>query len=152
MANTFSQIHIHIVLAVADRDRVISKKIKEKVEKYITGIISGCNQKPLAVNCMPDHTHILVGLRPSCRISDLVRDIKHSGSTFINQNRLVAGRFRWQEGYGVFSCSKASVKNVINYILTQEEHHKINSFREEYLRLLAREEVDYDPRYLFDWL
>jgi REP element-mobilizing transposase RayT len=151
MPNTYSQIHIQIVLAVANREYAIRKSTREQIEKYITGIISSMGQKPLAISCMPDHTHIFFGLRPSCCISDLVREVKKASTKYINDNRLVMGRFAWQEGFGAFSYSRSEADNVIDYIKNQEEHHQKDSFQKEYMRILRKSDVDYDPRYLFSF-
>ena len=120
MANTYSQIYIHIVFSVKGRQNLILKSFREELHKYITGIVQNRDQKMLAVYCMPDHTHILIGLRPSISISDLVRDIKAGSSKFINDKKMVRGKFNWQEGFGVFSYSRSQVNNVIRYILKQE--------------------------------
>jgi len=101
---------------------------------------------------MPDHTHILIGLRPSISISDLVRDIKAGSSKFINDKKMVRGKFNWQEGFGVFSYSRSQVDNVIRYILKQEEHHKKKTFKEEYIDLLKKFEIEYEEKYLFEWI
>lgn len=98
---------------------------------------------------MPDHVHLLIGLRPSQSISDLMQDIKGSSSEWINNNKLVKGKFEWQAGYGAFSYSKSDLKNVIEYIKNQEEHHSKKTFREEYIEFLDKFEVAYDERYIF---
>jgi len=152
MANTYSQIYIHIVFSVKGRQNLILKSFREELHKYITGIVQNRDQKMLAVYCMPDHTHILIGLRPSISISDLVRDIKAGSSKFINDKKMVRGKFNWQEGFGVFSYSRSQVNNVIRYILKQEEHHKKKTFKEEYIDLLKKFEIEYDEKYLFEWI
>lgn len=101
---------------------------------------------------MPDHTHILIGLKPTICISDLVRDIKAGSSKFINDKRLIKWKFNWQEGFGVFSYSRSQIETVIKYILNQEKHHKKKTFREEYLEFLKKFEIEYDEKYLFDWI
>lgn len=101
---------------------------------------------------MPDHTHILIGLKPSISISDLVRDIKTASSSFINDKKWVKGKFRWQEGFGVFSYSRSQIDSVVKYIQGQEEHHKRKSFKEEYIEFLEKFEIEYDNRYLFEWI
>jgi len=103
MPGTFSQLYVQLVFAVKGRDNVIQKGWKDELHKYIGGIIRGKDQKPIIVNGMPDHIHAFVGLRPSMAISDLVRDIKNNSSNFINDSKLVKGKFSWQEGYGAFS-------------------------------------------------
>ncbi len=109
MANTYSQIHIQLVFAVKHREYLITEVIRERVEKYISGIVNKQGQKLLAIYCMPDHTHLLIGLEPLQALSDLVREIKSDSSRFINQEKLTAHSFAWQQGYGAFSCSKSKV-------------------------------------------
>ena len=152
MANTYSQIYIQIVFAVKGRQCLISKNNRDELHKYITGIVSNRDQKLLAVFAMPDHVHILVGLKPAISISDLVRDIKAGSSGFINENKWVNEKFNWQEGFGCFSYSRSHLDNVIQYILNQEEHHCKKTFKEEYLDFLEKFEIEYDEKYLFDWV
>ncbi len=152
MAGTYSQIYIQIVFSVKGRDNLISKKWKEDVNRYISGIIKNKGHKSIIVNGMPDHIHAFVGLKPSAAVSDLARDIKNNSSKFINDNKLVRGKFSWQEGYGAFSYSHSHIERVFNYIKNQQEHHKKRSFREEYLELLKKFEIEYDQKYLFDWI
>ena len=149
MANTYTQIHIQAVFAVQNRNCVIRKIWKEELYKYITGIIQNHSHKVLAINGMPDHLHILFGMRPTQSLSDLLQDIKGSSSKWINQKGFVEGKFTWQEGYGAFSYSKSNLKTVINYIENQEQHHKKRTFIEEYLDLLSEFEMEYDERYVF---
>ena len=130
MANTYTQIYIHIVFAVQGRYNLIPKTIREELHKYITGIVQNRNQKMLAILCMPDHTHILVGMKPDISVSDLTRDIKAISSKFINDNRLLKGKFNWQVGFGAFSYSKSQIDSVVKYILNQEQHHKRKTFRD----------------------
>jgi REP element-mobilizing transposase RayT len=152
MAGTYSQVYIQIVFAVKGRENLIGRDWKDDLHKYMAGIIKAKEQKPIIVNGMPDHVHVFVGLRPSMAISDLVRDIKNNSSNFINEGKLVKGKFSWQEGYGAFSYAHSQIENVYNYILNQEEHHKKKSFKEEYLDFLKKFDVDYNEKYLFDWI
>lgn len=152
MANTYTQIYIQIVFAVKGRQNLISKENREELHKFITGIVSNRNQKLFAVFAMPDHVHILVSMSPVISISDLVRDIKAGSSKFINEKRWMNGKFNWQEGYGAFSYSKSSVDSVVKYILNQEEHHKTKTFQEEYFDFLQKFEIEYDPKYVFEWI
>jgi REP element-mobilizing transposase RayT len=149
MANTYSQIYIQVVFAVEARQCLIRPEFKEEVHKYITGIISERDQKLLAVHCMPDHTHLLIGLRPSMALSDLVRDIKNASSNLINRKRWVRGRFSWQEGFGAFSYGHSQISTVIRYIHNQPKHHVRRTFREEYVRFLKKFEIDHDERFIF---
>jgi putative transposase len=106
----------------------------------------------LAINSMPDHTHIFIGYQPSQPLPDLLRDIKANSSKFINENNWLRGKFRWQIGYGAFSYGHSQIDDVIKYINSQEEHHKKASFKDEYTKLLQKFDVEYDPRYLFEWI
>ncbi len=152
MANTYSQLYIQIVFAVKGRQNLIAEKNREELHKYITGIVQKRKNKMLSVFCMPDHTHLLVGLNPANSIADLVRDIKAGSSNFINDKKWIAGKFNWQEGYGAFSYSRSHLDSVIKYILNQEQHHKKLSFKEEYISFLKKFEIDYDEKYLFEWI
>jgi REP element-mobilizing transposase RayT len=149
MANTYSQIHIQVVFAAEGRQSLIRRENKEELQKYLTGIVTGRQQKLLAVHCMPDHTHILVGLRPSMALSDLVHDVKIASANFVNQKKWMAGRFSWQEGFGAFSYGHSQLSRVIQYIRNQEQHHAKLTFREEYVRFLERYEIEHDERYIF---
>lgn len=152
MPNTYTQIHVQIIFAVKGRQNLIPKNRREDLQKYITGIVNKRRQKLLSIFCMPDHTHILVGMKSDVSVADLTRDIKAGSSKFINDNRWVKGKFSWQEGYGAFSYSRSHVESVIKYILNQEEHHKVKSFKEEYLEFLRKFEIQYDEKYLFEWI
>jgi len=145
-------LYVQIVIAVYMRDNALSDRSRPKVIEYIGGIVGGMKHKPLIVNGAKDHMHILLGLNPSVSISDTVAGIKKSSTIFINQNRLVMGQFRWQEGYGAFSYSRSELDNVYKYIQNQDKHHARRSFREEYLGLLDKNQADYDPRFLFEFL
>jgi len=149
MANTYAQIYIHVVFAVQGRQNLIHPQHKDELQKYMTGIITRNKQKLIAINNMPDHFHILIGLNPSMALSDLVGDIKAGSSGFINEQRWVRGRFAWQEGFGAFSYSHSQLTSVIRYIQNQEKHHVRRSFQAEYLDLLKKFNVPYDERYLF---
>ena len=149
MANTYSQIYIQVVFAVQDRQNLIGPERKEELQKYITGIVTRQGQKLIAIHCMPDHTHILIGLKPNIALSDLVGDIKTGSTNHINENRWVAGRFAWQEGFGAFSYSHSALSGVIQYIRDQVKHHTRKTFRQEYVQFLEKFAVPYNERYLF---
>ena len=133
MADTYTQLYIHIVFAVKGRQRLIPKQHKEKLHQYITGIISNKKQTVIRINSMPDHIHILIGLTPNIALSDLVRDIKANSSKYINKKGWCIGRFEWQAGFAAFSYSESQLDTVVNYIKNQEAHHARVTFREEYL-------------------
>jgi REP-associated tyrosine transposase len=152
MANTFTQIYIQLVFAVNGRQSLISPSFKETLYKYIGGTMRNTEHKLIAINGMPDHVHILVGLKPNVAISDLVKDIKVASSRFINDKKLVRGRFSWQEGFGAFSYSQSHLSKVATYIANQERHHARRSFRDEYLSMLKSFQIEHDERYLFKWI
>ena len=151
MANTYTQIYIHVIFAVKGRENLISKNWKVELYKYITGIVRENEQKLYIINGMPDHIHILLSLTPSINISDLVRDIKSGSSGWINKRNFVKGKFNWQAGFGAFSYSQSQLPRVINYIKNQEEHHRIKTFQEEYKKILDEFEVEHEDKYLFDY-
>ena len=149
MANTYTQIYLHVVFAVSGRACVIQAKRKEELHKYITGIVTRRNQKLIAINCMPDHAHILLGLKPDAAPSDLIGRIKTGSTNHINEQRWIGCRFSWQEGFGAFSVSHSHLGAVIDYIRNQENHHRRKSFHDEYVEFLERHHVAYDDRYVF---
>ncbi|MBX3265868.1 MAG: IS200/IS605 family transposase [Acidobacteria bacterium] len=152
MANTYSQIYIQIVFAVSGRENLIAKEWKAELYKYITGIVTNHGQKLLAINGVADHVHILLNIKPNIALSDLVRDIKANSSRWINERKLVRGKFQWQEGFGAFSYSISQLDDVIDYIRRQESHHEERTFKQEYLAYLDRFRVDFDDRFVFDWI
>ncbi|NHB69073.1 IS200/IS605 family transposase [Perlabentimonas gracilis] len=149
MANTYTQLHIQAVFTVQNRECIIQPSWKDELYKYITGIVQNNKHKLLTINGMPDHIHILFGFRPTQSLSDLIQDIKGDSSKWINEKGFVRVKFSWQEGYGAFSYSKSELHRIINYIESQEAHHKKETFIEEYLDFLKEFEVDFDDRYIF---
>ena len=149
MANTYTQIYIQVVFAVAGREALIRREHKEELCKYITGVVRNKEQKLIAINGMPDHLHVLVGLEPGLALSDLVRDVKANSSRFINESGWFIGRFSWQEGFGAFSYGRSQLSTVIRYIEDQERHHAKRSFKDEYLTLLRKFDIAFDEKYVF---
>jgi len=152
MAGTYSQIYIQVVFAVRGRENLIGKAWKDELHKYIAGIIKEKDQKSIIVNGMPDHIHAFIGLRPSMAISDLVREMKNNSTNFINEKKFLKQKFSWQEGYGAFSYAHSQLDKVYQYILKQEEHHSKKTFKQEYLELLNKFQVEYNEKYLFEWI
>jgi REP-associated tyrosine transposase len=134
---------------VQGRPKVIPEQNKEELHKYMTGIVRERDQKLLAVHCRPDHTHLLIGLRPSIALCDLAREVKNGSTHFINRSGWVMGRFCWQEGFGAFSYGHSQLKGIMDYIRDPERHHARSSFRDEYLRFLKRFELEHDEKYIF---
>ena len=152
MANTYYQCYVHLVFTVKNWDCIIYESNREKIQKYICGVVSQDKCKVISIYCNPDHTHILVGFRPSISVSDLVRDIKSVSSKFINEQKLMRCHFSWQDGYGAFTCSHSHITSVSDYILKQPEHHKKQTFKDEYLNFLKKYEIEHDEQYLFEWI
>ncbi len=151
LPGSFTQIYIQIVIVVKGRRNQISPEWEEKLHKYITSIIQNKGQKLLAINGMPDHLHMLIGMSPNCILSDLIREIKKSSNTYVNSRQLCKGEFAWQSGYGAFSYAHSSLDNVIGYINRQKEYHAKKSTKQEYLELLKEFEVEFDEQFLFEW-
>jgi len=150
LANTYTQIYIHVVFAVQERACLIRSEWREELFKYIAGILKNQGINLIAIGGVEDHIHILFGLIPKIALSDLVRDIKANSSKFINEKGFVRGKFYWQEGFGAFSYSRSQIDAVAKYVLNQEKHHADKSFRDEYIALLDRFDVEYDDQYLFN--
>lgn len=152
MADTFTQIYIQIVFAVRNREALIQPEWEEKLFKYITGIVQKKDQKMLAINGTKDHIHFFIGMKPTCCLSDLVREVKKSSISFIKENKYIKSAFYWQEGFGAFSYSHSQLSKVIQYINNQKQHHQTKTFKDEYLALLKAFHVEFKNEYLFDWL
>lgn len=152
MPNTYSQIYIQIVFAVKGRNSLIHQSWEENLYRYISGIVQNKEQKMLAINGMPNHIHFLLGMKPTCCLSDLIREVKKSSNEYIKENSFTKFNFSWQEGYGAFSYSQSHLDKVIDYIMKQKQHHTTKSFKEELIGLLKAFKITYDEKYLFDWL
>lgn len=150
MANTYHQIYIQTVFAVKYREAVIADAWKHDLFGVIGNLINETGCKTLIVNGVYDHVHCFIGLKPTVAVSELMKTVKAKSSKHINDHRLVSSRFEWQEGYGAFSYGQSQIQAVYQYVKNQEEHHKKQTFREEYLNFLKKFNVPYDERYLFE--
>lgn len=103
----------------------------------------------MIVNGMPNHIHLLIGTKPDCNLSDLIRDIKANSSKWVNEKRLIKGKFEWQRGFGAFTVGASQLPRIVNYIKNQEEHHKGKTFKEEYVAFLRAYDVDFKNEYIF---
>lgn len=148
MANTYTQIYIHVVFAVKHRSGIILPSWKERLYQYISGIVRTEKQKALCINGMADHIHILLSLNGSCSLSDLVRIVKTNSTKWINESGFIKTKFEWQTGYGAFSVSPKNLEMVKNYIQSQEQQHRKQSFREEYVEFLTSAGIEFEERYL----
>ncbi|WP_018344735.1 IS200/IS605 family transposase [Cytophaga aurantiaca] len=149
MPNTFSQIYIQVVFAVKGRECQVQHSWEEKLYKYIAGVVQ--NHKLIAINGMPDHIHFLIGMKPTCCLSDLIREIKKASNAYIKDNKLSPYKFQWQEGFGAFSYSHSSLDNVIHYIMNQKQHHTNKTFKQEYEEFLTKFNIEFKSEYLFEW-
>lgn len=151
MSNTYTQLYIQLVFAVKARKSFILNTWEEELYKYITAVVQNDRHKMLAINGMPDHIHIFLGLNPAIAISDLVKDIKRASNNWINGEGLIKDKFEWQAGYGAFSYGKSQIDRVCKYIHNQKEHHSKLSFKSEYEDLLKLFEIAYKDEYLFEF-
>ena len=149
MANTYSQLFIHLVFAVKYRAAVIDKSWKQELYQYIIGLINNRGHKVYAIGGVSDHIHILVSLNPSQSISDLVQNVKRASTLWIKEKGFVKSNFAWQEGFGAFSYGKSQVDNVVKYIQNQETHHSKQTFNDEYISFLKLFGIEYDEKYVF---
>ncbi|GAA4746462.1 IS200/IS605 family transposase [Flavisolibacter ginsenosidimutans] len=151
MSSTYTQIYIQVVFAVKGRHSLIHSDWEETLYRYITGIVKAKEQKLLAINGMPDHVHLFIGMKANCNLSELVREVKKASNGFIREQGFCR-RFSWQEGFGAFSYGQSQVNDVIKYINNQKAHHRQTSFHTEYLELLKRFEIEYQKDRLFEWI
>ena len=151
MANTYTQLYIHVIFAVQNRTFLISETWESQLYKNITSITENNGHKMLAIGGMNDHIHLFIGINPNESLSHLIQEIKRDSSSWINKKRFITGSFSWQKGYGAFSYSRSQIDNVINYISCQKEHHKKDSFKNEYIKMLDIFGIKYDEQYLFNF-
>ena len=151
MANTYTQLYIPLVFSPKNREALIKKEWKNELEKYITAVVQNREHKLLAIGTMPDHIHIFIGYNLNETIPVLVEDIKTSSNNWIKQKRLSKFKFEWQRGYGAFSHSHSQIDAVVKYIRNQEVHHQNETFKEEYLEILRKNEIEFKDEYLFDF-
>jgi len=146
---TFSKIFLHVVFRVKYPYLKLESRVRIKVYKYISGIISNHGHKPIKINGTEDHIHILIGLKPNVNISQFIKEIKRCSTNYINENQLIKYKFRWQVGFGVFSYTHYHLEQICNYINNQEKHHKNVSTKDEFKKLLDDYHIKYDPKWIF---
>lgn len=151
MANTYTKCYFHLVFAVRNREALIKPEWKDELEKYITGVVQNHKHKMIAIHAMPQHIHILIGYNVNELIPKLVEEIKTSTNKWVKEKKLSPFRFEWQIGYGAFTYSRSQIEDVIEYINSQPEHHKKKTFKEEYLEMLAKNEIEFRDEYLFEF-
>ena len=154
MAGTYTKLIFHVIFSTKNREPLITPRLREKLYPYIGGIVRGRVGSLLEIGGMPDHLHLVIRTKPDTSISEAVRLVKANSSKWINEQEQEqtagsAGRFGWQSGYGAFSVSLSQASAVRDYVRTQEEHHRVRSFREEYVEFLRRHEVAFDEQHLW---
>ncbi|WP_442483541.1 IS200/IS605 family transposase [Aeoliella sp. SH292] len=150
MASTFTSLDYHVVFSTKYRKPLIHETFREELYQYLGGIIraeSGCLRE---VGGMPDHLHLLMGIPPTIAVSDAIRLIKANSSKWVNERDDHRGKFQWQPGYAAFSVSVSQRDVVGGYIQNQQEHHRQRNFREEFIELLDRHQIAYDPKFVFE--
>jgi REP element-mobilizing transposase RayT len=148
---SFTQLYIHMVFSPKYRESLLHSRFTSELYSYMGGLLNQKKHKSIIMNGRPDHIHVLVGLNPNISISDTVADLKRSSSLFINEKKWLPGKFQWQDGYGAFSYGRSQLDTIYQYILNQEKHHKKMTFREEYIALLRKFEVEFEEKYLFEF-
>ena len=147
MSSTHSSLHYHIVFGTKNHDPIIQSAWRGKLHAYLGGIVRTMNGVPESIGGVSDHVHLLIGLRPMHCLADVLRELKEVSSGWVH-TELHVPHFAWQEGYGAFTVSPSQREPVRRYIQQQEEHHRTRTFREEYLELLRRSEVEFDERFV----
>ncbi len=145
---TYTQILYHIVFSTKSRNEVLHKENRDRLFRYMAGILSKNKCICPIINGVEDHVHILTHIHPSISLSDLIKDIKVGSSLFIKQNDLFPGFENWQSGYGAFTHSWSHLNRLVGYVENQEEHHRKVSYKEELIQLLQDHGVPYDEKYL----
>jgi putative transposase len=152
MANSYHQLYIHVVFAVKYREAMIEKSWESELFGVIGRLINETGCKTIIVNGIEDHVHCFFGLLPSVALSDVMQAAKAKSSKYINENCLTQHRFEWQEGYGAFSYSHSQIDKVYRYVSNQRKHHHKITFKEEYLGLLKKFNIQFEEKYLFEWI
>ena len=150
MASTFTKLAYHVVFSTKYRKKLITSSIQEQLYKYIGGILRAHNSSLLEIGGVPDHVHLLAGISPTIAVSDMLRLIKANSSKWVNEQPGLDRAFAWQTGYAAFSVSHSQLDAVRRYIETQQQHHKQMSYKEGFVLMLKRHDINYDPQYLFE--
>ena len=148
MPQSYTNLLYHIVFSTKDRKPLITPDVKQRLFEYIGGTIRGLGGVLIAINGVEDHIHILARLRPDKAVSDVLRDLKANASGWMHDVFPELNDFSWQRGYAAFTVSSSQADRVAGYIANQEEHHRKQDFREEFIELLRKNEIEFDERYL----
>jgi REP element-mobilizing transposase RayT len=148
--STFTCLNYHLVFSTRNREPLIDEVWQQRLFDYIGGIIRAQNGVLLSAGGMPDHIHLLAAINKSVAIADALRDIKANSSRWVHEEFPNHGGFAWQAGYGAFTVSYSALDSVRRYLASQKEHHRVRTFQEEFRALLARHEIEFDERYVWD--
>ncbi len=149
MTNTYSKIYIHVIFSVKDQKQVIDINWVDGLNFYINGIVKNNGQQLLAINGFKEHIHLLLCIKPTCNLSELIKHIKTNSTKWINSKRFLKDKFHWQDGYAEFSCSHSQVEKVLSYLKNQKEKHKMLTYQDEYRAFLKKFEIEFEEKYLF---
>ena len=150
MPSTYTNLLYHIVFSTKDRVPLIKEEFQEELYRYVGGIIRAEGGAQLEIGGVVDHIHILAKIKPAIAVSEMLAKVKANSSKWVNDHKMQMRKFGWQEGYAAFSVSESQVPAVREYIRNQEEHHRKQTYQEEFVALLERHRIEYDPRYLWD--
>ncbi len=149
MADTYTNIHLHIVFSTKNRRPLVRESLRERLYQYMGGVVRNHRGLLVEIGGMPDHVHLLVGWNTGA-VSDLVRGLKSDSTKWVKATFPDSSDFRWQTGGGIFSVSASQIERVRQYIRKQEEHHRRLTFEEEYLRFIEAHGIEYEREHLFD--
>ena len=150
MPQSLSNILVHLVFSTKNREHMLVKNIRDELHGYISGIVENLGGLLMKAGSVEDHIHLLLVLPRTCSPAHLVKEIKTGTNTWLKEQGEIWHNFHWQSGYGMFSISQNHKEAVMEYIANQEEHHKTVTFQEEYRRLLKKNGVNFDERYVWD--
>ena len=150
MSHTYTKLLTHIMFSTKNRFPFINEQLRPRLFPYMGGIVRELDGKPILVNGIADHVHLLVALPPRLSLSDVLRTVKTNSSRWVHEEFPSLRKFAWQTGFGAFSVSYGHLERVRNYIANQQEHHRRKTFQEEYLNFLKEQELEYDEKYLWD--
>jgi putative transposase len=151
-ANTFSQIYLHFVIVVQNKECLIGGKEQNEIFTFVSNLVIDLGHKPIAVNGMPEHLHILIGFNPDKSPSETIREIKSATMQYINSKKWFTAPFRWEPGFGAFSYSKSQLGKAMAYIRNQEEFHRNQTIRDEYIETLRKHEIHFGNKVMFDFV
>ena len=150
MSSTHTGILLHLVFSTKQRFPLIKDEWRGELFSYIGGTIKNHKASLISAGGIEDHIHLLLRIHPAFAISETVKLLKANSSRWIGEQRKVLCHFEWQKGDGAFSVSQSMAQVVTNYLARQREHHRNQDFRAEYIEMLDKHQIEYDPQYLFD--